>query len=235
MIESQTMSLRTLILCSSLLLAACATPSSPSAPAPAGYYRVQPGDTLYRIARQNKQSVANLARWNQLADRSSIQAGQLLRVQPPGGAAKPAPSGAGKPAASKPAETRQAPPPTKLDIKLQWPADGALISGFDGNRNKGLDLAGKAGDPVRAAAAGKVIYASKGIRAYGNLLIVKHNESTLTVYAHNQKLLVQEGQQVSAGQQIATMGDSGASRVMLHFELRLGTRVVDPAAYLPPR
>lgn len=233
MIESQIMSLRTLILCSSLLLAACATPSASNAPAPAGYYRVQPGDTLYRIARQNKQSVANLARWNQLADRSSIQAGQLLRIQPPASATRP-PS-AGKPSASKPAETRPAPPPAKLDIKLQWPADGALISGFDGNRNKGLDLAGKAGDPVRAAAAGKVVYAGKGIRAYGNLLIVKHNENTLTVYAHNQKLLVQEGQQVSAGQQIATMGDSGANRVKLHFELRLGTRVVDPAAYLPPR
>ncbi|KMN48958.1 peptidase [Chromobacterium violaceum] len=227
------MSLRTLILCSSLLLAACATPSAPNAPAPAGYYRVQPGDTLYRIARQHKQSVANLARWNQLADRSSIQAGQLLRIQPPASAARP-PS-AGKPSASKPAETRPAPPPAKLDIKLQWPADGALISGFDGNRNKGLDLAGNAGDPVRAAAAGKVVYAGKGIRAYGNLLIVKHNENTLTVYAHNQKLLVQEGQQVSAGQQIATMGDSGANRVKLHFELRLGTRVEDPAAYLPPR
>ncbi|AUH50181.1 peptidase [Chromobacterium sp. ATCC 53434] len=228
------MSLRTLtlILCSSLWLAACATPPAADSSAPAGYYRVQPGDTLYRIARQYRQSVANLARWNQLADRSSIQSGQLLRVQPPG-AAKP--STAGKPSASKPAEAKPAPPPARLDVKLQWPADGALISGFDGNRNKGLDLAGKAGDPVRAAAAGKVIYASKGIRAYGNLLIVKHNESTLTVYAHNQKLLVQEGQQVSAGQQIATMGDSGASRVMLHFELRLGTRVVDPAAYLPPR
>ncbi|AXE28735.1 peptidase [Chromobacterium phragmitis] len=226
------MSLRTLILCSSLLLTACATPSPSLAPAPSGYYRVQPGDTLYRIARQHKQSVASLARWNQLADSASIQAGQLLRVQPPAGAGKPS---AGKPSASRPAESKPAPPPARLDIKLQWPADGALLAGFDGNRNKGLDIAGQAGDPVRAAAAGKVIYASKGIRAYGNLLIVKHNESTLTVYAHNQKLLVQEGQQVSAGQQIATMGDSGANRVKLHFELRLGTRVVDPAAYLPPR
>ncbi|UTH72750.1 peptidoglycan DD-metalloendopeptidase family protein [Chromobacterium sp. IIBBL 290-4] len=228
------MHFRSLIICSSLLLAACATPPAADAPAPAGFYRVQAGDTLYRIARKYKQSVASLSRWNQLADASNIQKGQLLRVQPPSQTAKPQ---AGKPAATpaKPAESKPAPPPAKLDIKLQWPADGALIAKFDGNRNKGLDIAGKEGDPVRAAASGKVVYAGKGIRAYGNLIIVKHNDSTLTVYAHNQKLLAQEGQQVSAGQQIAAMGDSGADRVKLHFELRLGTRVVDPAAYLPAR
>ncbi|PRP69981.1 peptidase [Chromobacterium amazonense] len=232
-----TMSLRTLILCSSLCLAACASSPPANAPAPAGYYRVQSGDTLYRIARQYKQSVGNLARWNQLADSSSIQAGQLLRVQPPSGAGKSA-SATNKPSAkaapAKPAEKPAAPPP-KLTIKLQWPADGAVIANYDGNRNKGLDIAGQAGDPVRAAAAGKVVYAGKGIRAYGNLLIVKHNADTLTVYAHNQRLLVKEDDQVSAGQQIATMGDSGANRVKLHFELRLGTQVVNPATYLPPR
>ncbi|RBJ74475.1 peptidase, partial [Pseudomonas sp. MWU12-2534b] len=187
-----------------------------------------------------KQSVGNLTRWNQLADSAVIQAGQLLRVQPAASAGKPS-ANAGKSAAAKPKPAPAKPaekppqPPAKLTIALQWPASGPVIAGFDGNRNKGLDIAGSAGDPVRAAAAGKVVYSGKGIRAYGNLLIIKHNESTLTVYAHNQKLLAQEGEQVSAGQQIATMGDCGANRVKLHFELRLGTQVVNPAAYLPPR
>ncbi|QEL56081.1 peptidoglycan DD-metalloendopeptidase family protein [Chromobacterium paludis] len=230
------MSLRSLILCSSLCLAACSSLPPADLPAPTGYYRVQAGDTLYRIARRHKQSVANLARWNRLADRSVIQTGQLLRVQPPTSASgQPANPAKTSPANPKPAPVKPSAPPPKLTIKLQWPADGAVLAGFDGNRNKGLDIAGQAGDPVRAAAAGKVVYAGKGIRAYGNLLIIKHNESTLTVYAHNQKLLAQEGDQVVAGQQIATMGDSGANRVKLHFELRLGTQVVNPAAYLPPR
>ncbi|KUM04555.1 peptidoglycan DD-metalloendopeptidase family protein [Chromobacterium subtsugae] len=225
------MYLRTLILCSSLWLAACATPRAADAPAPAGYYRVQSGDTLYRIARKHRQSVGNLARWNQLSDSSNIQAGQLLRVQPPS-AGKTAGNASRPPA--KPAE-KPAPPPARLDIKLQWPASGALIAGFDGNRNKGIDIAGNAGDKVQAAAAGKVAYAGKGIRAYGNLLIIKHSDDTLTAYAHNQQLLVNEGDQVSAGQTIATMGDTGANRVKLHFELRLRGQAVDPAPYLPPR
>lgn len=106
-------------------------------PAPAGYYRVQSGDTLYRIARKHRQSVGNLARWNQLSDSSNIQAGQLLRVQPPS-AGKTAGNASRPPA--KPAE-KPAPPPARLDIKLQWPASGALIAGFDGNRNKGIDIA----------------------------------------------------------------------------------------------
>ncbi|OHX13261.1 peptidase [Chromobacterium sphagni] len=226
------MSLRTFILCSSLWLAACATPRPAELPAPAGYYRVQSGDTLYRIARKYKQTVGSLARWNQLYDSSSIQTGQLLRIQPPS-AGKTA-GKANRPPPPKAVE-KPAPPPAKLDIKLQWPVAGALLASFDGNRNKGVDIAGSAGDEIHAAAAGKVVYAGKGIRAYGNLLIIKHNEDTLTAYAHNQQLLVNEGDQVGAGQAIATMGDSGANRVKLHFELRLRGQAVDPVPYLPPR
>ncbi|OWY38677.1 peptidase [Xenophilus sp. AP218F] len=217
-------------------LSACSTTQSPAPVAPAGYYRVQSGDTLYRIALKHRQSVANLARWNSLKDSASINAGQLLRVAPPDGAktaqAKPA---APKPAAkqpTKPAASAPAAQPPSL-LALTWPSGGPVLARFDGSRNKGIDIGGAAGSPVRAAAGGKVVYAGKGIRAYGNLLIIKHDDNTLTVYAHNQKLLVKEDQMVKSGETIATMGDTGANRVKLHFELRYKNQAIDPLPHLP--
>ncbi len=116
-----------------------------------------------------------------------------------------------------------------------WPTNGALISGFDDVKNKGLDLAGKAGDPVYAAADGRVVYAGSGLRGYGNLIILKHNNTYLTAYAHNQTLLIKEDQPVRKGQKIAEMGNSDADRVKLHFEIRRQGKPVDPARYLPAR
>jgi lipoprotein NlpD len=116
-----------------------------------------------------------------------------------------------------------------------WPGTGAVIAGFDEAKNKGLDLAGKAGDPVMAAADGRVVYAGAGLRGYGNLIILKHNNTYLTAYAHNQTLLVKEDQTVRKGQKIAEMGNSDADRVKLHFEIRRQGKPVDPAKYLPPR
>jgi lipoprotein NlpD len=121
------------------------------------------------------------------------------------------------------------------DVGWIWPAQGSLVAGFDEVKNKGLDIAGKAGEPVLAAADGQVVYAGANLRAYGNLIILKHNSTYLTAYAHNQTLLVKEDQTVQKGQKIAEMGNSGTDRVKLHFEIRRQGKPVDPARYLPPR
>ena len=131
------------------------------------------------------------------------------------------------------------PPPTALsgdeDIAWVWPASGMVMAGFDEAKNKGLDLHGNAGDPVFASAEGRVVYSGSGLRGYGNLIILKHNNTFLTAYAHNQTLLVKEDQTVRKGQKIAEMGSSDSDRVKLHFELRRQGKPVDPARYLPPR
>ena len=110
-----------------------------------------------------------------------------------------------------------------------------MLTSFDETRNKGLDLGGNAGDPVLAAADGRVVYVGAGLRGYGNLIILKHNATYLTAYAHNQTLLVKEDQSVHRGQKIAEMGNSDADRVKLHFELRRQGKPVDPQRYLPGR
>jgi lipoprotein NlpD len=116
-----------------------------------------------------------------------------------------------------------------------WPSNGALIAGFDEAKNKGLDIAGKAGDAIVAAADGQVVYAGAGLRGYGNLIILKHNNTFLTAYAHNQALLVKEDQTVKKGQKIAEMGNTDADRVKLHFEIRRQGKPVDPTRHLPAR
>ena len=116
-----------------------------------------------------------------------------------------------------------------------WPANGPVATPFDDARSKGLAITGKAGDPVLAAADGRVVYAGSGLRGYGNLVIVKHNNTYLTAYAHNQTLLVKEEQAVRRGQKIAEMGSSDADRVELHFEIRKQGKPIDPAKLLPPR
>lgn len=121
------------------------------------------------------------------------------------------------------------------DLNWAWPGSGPLLQGFDEQRNKGLDIGGKAGDPVLAAADGRVVYAGSALRGYGNLVILKHNATFLSAYAHNQTLLVKEDQVVKRGQKIAEMGSSDAERVQLHFEIRRDGKPVDPARYLPAR
>ena len=139
--------------------------------------------------------------------------------------------------APAPAPASPPPPPSAGadDVDFIWPASGALIAGFDEAKNKGLGIAGKAGDPVLAAADGRVVYAGAGLRGYGNLIILKHNNTFLTAYAHNQTLLVKEDQNVKRGQKIAEMGSTDADRVKLHFEIRRSGKPVDPARYLPAR
>lgn len=137
-----------------------------------------------------------------------------------------------------PAAPSAAPPAAAADsddITWMWPAAGVVIAGFDEGRNKGLTIAGKAGDPVLAAGDGRVVYAGSSLRGYGNLVIVKHSEVFLTAYAHNQVLLVKDDQVVRRGQKIAEMGSTDAERVQLHFEIRRQGKPIDPAKLLPPR
>jgi lipoprotein YgeR len=233
--------------CASLLavLAACG-----SAPVGPGFYRVERGDTLSKIARSNRQSVQSIARWNNLTNPDSIEVGQVLRVAPPGnGTALGSTSGtsggtirssgAGSASAStapRSATADSAPTAAPAStISLVWPANGTVIRRFDGANSKGIDISAAAGTPVVAAAPGTVVYAGNGLRGYGNLLIVKHNAEYLTAYAHNRVLLVKEGQSVARGEKIAEMGDTDSDRVMLHFELRYQGRSIDPSRALPAR
>ncbi len=216
-----------------------------------GYYTVKAGDTLTRIGLESGQSPRDLARWNALDNPNLIEVGQVLRVVPPGKEAAPAAQGAVASAVATPPESRVKPRPltsteaapkpsqpapvTTEDLAFAWPGNGSVLDRFDEVRNKGLDIAGKAGDPVLAAADGRVVYAGSGLRGYGNLVILKHNNTYLTAYAHNQALLVKEDQSVRQGQKIAEMGSSDADRVKLHFEVRRQGKPVDPLKYLPSR
>ena len=121
------------------------------------------------------------------------------------------------------------------EIPWIWPASGKLIGTFSEGGNKGIDINGKAGDAVLAAGGGKVVYSGTGLRGYGKLVIVKHNNTYLTAYAHNQSVLVKEGQSVSKGQKIAEMGNTDADQVKLHFEIRRQGKPVDPLKHLPQR
>jgi lipoprotein NlpD len=171
-----------------------------------------------------------------------IETGQVLRVAPPAAetpvarpasaASASAPAAAASSAATATNPPLPAPSAAEDTISFQWPARGNLISGFDESKNKGLDIGGKAGDPVSAAADGRVVYAGAGLRGYGNLIILKHNNTYLTAYAHNQTLLVKEDQVIKRGQKIAEMGNSDADQVKLHFEIRRQGKPVDPAKYL---
>jgi len=219
-----------------------------------GYYTVKPGDTLIRIGLDTGQNWRDIGRWSNLENPNLIEVGQVLRVAPPVdtsvAVARPVTSGsatatspaaassaptqaasAAKPAASAPAAASG----SDEDVAWIWPAQGAVLAGFDEAKNKGMDIAGKAGDPVMASADGRVVYAGAGLRGYGNLIILKHNNTFLTAYAHNQTLLVKEDQSVRKGQKIAEMGNSDADRVKLHFEIRRQGKPVDPSKYLPAK
>jgi lipoprotein NlpD len=229
-----------------------------------GYYSVRPGDTLIRIALDSGQNWRDIARWNNIDNPNLIEVGQVLRVIPPAGTvpdlavARPAApvsavpgTTAPTPATSVPRGTATVAPqvasvppvsPTPVpageeDLPWGWPTTGAatVVASFDEQKNKGLDIAGKPGDPVLASADGRVVYAGAGLRGYGNLIILKHNNTYLSAYAHNQTLLVKEDQTVRKGQKIAEMGSSDADRVKLHFEIRRQGKPVDPARYLPAR
>jgi lipoprotein NlpD len=217
-----------------------------------GYYVVKRGDTLMRIGLETGQDWRDIARWNQISNPNVIEVNQVLRVAPEVVARVPSsveprplpptasgPAAAPGAAASAPAATASAPATGGTDADAEvvwaWPAAGPILAPFNEATNKGLDIGGKAGDPVYAAGDGRVVYAGNGLRGYGNLVIIKHSELFLSAYAHNQALLVKEGQVVKRGQRIAEMGSTDSDRVKLHFEIRRQGKPVDPSKWLPSK
>lgn len=214
--------------------------SATSGAAASGTYVVRPGDTLYKIAQAHGLSVATLTRLNNISDPTQLRIGQVLRLsgdtpmpeQPPVAATKPAPTPV-KPVTPPPATAAARAADANL-ISWGWPAQGKIIQGFNSN-TKGIDIEGNPGDPVIAAADGKVMYAGNGVRGLGNLVLVEHSSGFITAYAHNQQLLVKSGDQVRKGARIALLGQSDTTSPRLHFEIRKGGVPVNPLSYLPAR
>jgi lipoprotein NlpD len=238
--------------------AAIAKPSPPQITASSGdYYIVRKGDTLYSIALEHGAEYREVAQWNKLDDPTKIQVGQQLRVRPPAdavqvGAARPAgrvearplePAPA-RPAPAEPAPVAReeprpapsapaAPAAAEGELRFVWPARGKVIAGFAEPRSKGIDIDGRLGDPIVAAAPGRVTYIGSGIPGLGKLVVIKHDNGYITVYAHNREIVVKEQQAVTRGQKIAELGSSDADRPKLHFQIRKGSSPVDPMRYLP--
>lgn len=215
-------------------LAACGsspkTGSSSSGATSTGYYRVVKGDTLSKIARQHKQSLNSLMQANNIRNANHLQVGQLLRVQ--GGATTPPPAANPVVQPSKPSTA--APVAAPRSIKLIWPVAGSHRRGT-GAQSQGVFISGNRGAPVKAAAAGKVMYAGSGLRGYGNMVIISHDANFITVYAHNDSLSVKENQSIKQGQTIAQMGSTDSSAVQLYFELRYNGKAVDVMRHLPAK
>ena len=204
-------------------------PVAPAVSAPA----VVPADGLRREPKGGKVPYTEQA-WAQ-AQKPEAPA-VLAKVEPKPEAkpeVKPEVKVESKPEAK--AETKVEAPVNGDKIDWAWPASGKVIAGFNETSSKGVDLGGKIGDPVLAAAGGRVVYAGTGLRGYGKLVIVKHDNSFLSAYAHNQSLLVKEGQAVTKGQKIAELGDTDSDRHKPHFEIRRQGKPVDPGKYLPAR
>lgn len=214
---------------------ASSTPKT-SVAQPGKTVRVQKGDTIYALARIHNITPADLIAWNNLANPSTIYPGQTIRLYPQGAGGRmpttvvTAPRGTGSTTTPSAATVRS-------NISWRWPADGVVVGRFVAGETtrQGVDIAGTSGQAVKAAADGVVVYSGAGLVGYGELIIVKHNEQWLSAYGHNRKRLVNEGQTVKAGQQIAEMGRTGANRDMLHFEIRYNGKPVDPQQYLPAR
>lgn len=227
-----------------------------------GQYRVRRGDTLYSIAFRYGLDFRQLAHSNGISDRYDIFPGQLLELKetpldkkaaqgrvavtrpsqssvaaksaPP---AKPVPYKkiVSSPEAAPVVVKKRFEPVADRALSWSWPASGKIIGRFSnkGVVNKGINFAGNKGEPVFAAESGRVVYAGSGLLGYGNLVIIHHNQKFLSAYAHNSRILVKENDKVKAGDKIAEIGNSGAARTMLHFEIRRDGQPVDPMMYLP--
>jgi lipoprotein NlpD len=231
-------------------------------PAPSSY-TVKKGDTLYSISWRYGMDYKDVARINGIRSPYTIYVGQKLRfTAPPRTATAPvnrAPAQT-KPVQSKPTPKATTPPPPpktssqpakpapaatqsqpkfvgNQHLQWRWPTEGPVVSTYSDSSpgRKGINIAGKAGQAIIAAASGKVVYSGNGLPRYGNLLIIKHNDVYLSAYAHSEKLLVKEGEVVTAGQKIALMGRTGTQRDQLHFEIRRNGKPVDPIRFLPKR
>ena len=197
---------------------------------------VRKGETLFSIAWRYGKDQKDLARWNRLGDGSLIHPGQVIRLTPSAGGAAPS--------ATKSAPPRKAPSAKPLPkIPAQppppwiWPTRGRVSVNFGGKPGTGTGLLidGRQGQPINAAASGRVVYAGSGLTGYGQLIILKHNDTFLSAYGYNASLLVKEGQVIKKGQRIATMGEGPESKARLHFEIRRNGKPVNPRQYLPAR
>lgn len=238
-----------------ILLVGCATeeyhsyaPVSDINRAPAKYagdHVVETGETLYSIAWRYNRDFVELARINNIRSPYHLQEGETLYLSSNEhrSAASTARHTSNAKTTTKPAQKEPA-PPTKTQPLVatggkpgwQWPTSGKIIQYFSSqNEQKGIDLAGRKGQAILAAAPGEVVYSGDGLRGYGKLIIIKHNDEFLSAYAHNSKLLVSEGSMVKVSQKIAEMGQTDAASAMLHFEIRRHGNPVDPLQFLPKR
>ena len=192
---------------------------------------VRSGETLYSIAWRYGKGADELARRNRLGDGSLIRPGQVLRLTPPSGSSASSTAGRSPAPRSLPSIPAQPPP------AWAWPTTGRINVDFGGKPGpgSGVLIDGKAGQPVHAAASGTVVYAGSGLIGYGQLIILKHNDTYLSAYGYNASLLVKEGQSIKKGQQIATMGEGPEHKPRLHFEIRRNGKPVNPRQYLPAR
>lgn len=196
---------------------------------------VQRGDTLFSISFRYGLDVKQLARWNRISSPYTIYPGQRIRLFPRAGDGRKVSRNTSKQSSSSNKSAPKAKPKivaAKPPGDWRWPVKGKLIERFSSN-NKGIDIAAKAGTPIVATSSGKVVYAGNGLRGYGNLLIIKHNRTYFSAYAHSKRLLVAEGAQVKAGQKIAEVGRTGTDRDKLHFEIRKDGNPENPLRFLP--
>ncbi len=219
-------------------------PNSRSLP---GYHIVVKGDTLYSIAWRYDHDYKDIAKWNDIISPYVIYPGQQIRLKPiPEKRQKLATKAPvkHKSEGGKPKQTAVASPKPSLPqvkekpvpigpIKWQWPAQGKLVKSNTPTSKKGIDISGKIGQQIKAAAKGAVVYSGSGLLGYGKLIIIKHNDNYLSAYAYNSKILVQEGDFVNAGQHIAAMGQGNNGRAMLHFEIRKNGKPANPLGFLP--
>jgi len=192
------------------------------------YHTVAKGETLYSISFKYGVSMKKLADWNRISEPYVIYPGQKLRLN--SSTVDQKNTRYAKKSTSTPNKM------SVIDVKpvgqWNWPLSGKVVEEFS-NKNNGIDIVAREGTEVRAAASGKVVYAGDALRGYGNLIIIKHNSSIFSAYAHNKKLLVKEEDSIAIGQPIALLGSTEADRVMLHFEIRKDGNPVDPRKYLP--
>ena len=233
------------ILFFTLLLTGCTrfTPHQTSnhmiRPVSQNYHIVQKGDTLYSIAWQSGSDYRKVAAWNNIRWPYRIHPGQRISLKAKITARETKPTRKTKKTYSKkaPAKYKKKVLASKSGdtVKWSWPTRGKIIGYFSSKEpgKKGVDIAGRVGQSIKAAASGRVVYSGNGLRGYGNLIIIKHNETYFSAYAHNRNNFVKENQKVKLGQKIADMGDTGANKVMLHFEIRRNGRPINPLRYLP--
>ena len=210
---------------------AVTTPSF-SPRSPPTHHVVARGDTLHGVAWKYRLDFRDIVKWNNLSDPDLILVGQRLRLTAPAVSAKAVKRTVPIAAASPAKVPSQSPPPPR-EVRWGWPAVGETQSSTSVSGAKGLEIRGNKGQPVKAAAGGEVVYSGSGLLGYGQLIIIKHDDTFLSAYAHNDALLVKEGRSVRMGEAIALMGNSDAKDVMLHFEIRRNGKAVDPLKYLP--